>query len=170
MRRTRSSILAALLAVGVLAGPAAAAAPTRTVLEIPPFTLADALAEYEEFGAYHYDCGDFVIISTFTGQVTVTDWGDRMLRHVEFSGRFYNASDLTKSALRIGNTATWRDFDDAGDWVQVRIHGISSMAVLDDGRHLPVDVGYVVGSLVLEETIHQAGPSGNIDELCDALR
>ena len=44
------------------------------------------------------------------------------------------------------------------------------MAVLDSGRHIAVDVGYRADSLVLGTTPFQAGPSGNIDELCAALR
>lgn len=169
MRRIKFSLIAAVGLIGVLAGPASAAEPTRTVLELR-LTLDEALAELNEFGAYEYDCGDFVIITAFDGQVTVTDWGDRMLRHVALTGAYYNASDLTKSAGRVINTATWRDFDADGNWVQVRIHGIGNMAVLDGGRHVPVDVGIRVASLILDETTFQAGPSENLGQLCDALR
>ena len=169
MRRTTRSMLLALAAVFAIAAPTAASAPTRETFVIPPWTLADALADYEAFGGYDFDCGTFHIISTFEGTVTVTDWGDRMLRHVVYTGRYYNASDTTKSAGRIGNTATWREFDENGEWVAVNIHGVQNMAVLPDGRHVPVDVGRAaVNFLAGEETL--AGPHGNADALCDALR
>lgn len=169
MRRTTRSMLLALAAIFAVAAPAAAAAPTRETFVIPPWTLEDALAEYESFGAYDVDCGTFHIISTFEGTVTVTDWGDRMLRHVVYTGRFYNASDLTKSAGRIGNTATWREFDANGEWVEVNIHGVQNMAVLPDGRHVPVDVGYSSTDMTSFELIFLAGPHGNADLLCEAL-
>jgi hypothetical protein len=170
MRRASFPIIAAAAALAAFAAPAAAAAPTRTVQEIFPYTLANAVADYQAFGDAFTDCGDFDVLATFTGTVTVTDWGDRMLRHVVFGGAFYNAADLSKSAERIGNTATWRVFDDAGNWTEVHIHGISNQAVLDDGRRIPIDVGYAGFSLALEEVLASAGPKGNTDELCDALR
>ena len=169
MRRTTFSITAAILALAALAAPAAAAEPIRTVQSIPPHSLADALAEYAEFGEGFVDCGAFDVLATFEGTATVTDWGDRMLRHVVFTGRFYNASDLSKSAGRIGNTATWRVFDDAGNWTEVHIHGIQNMAVTQDGRRIPMDVGYSAFSLELEEELASAGPKGNTAELCEAL-
>ena len=170
MRRTTFSITATMLALAALAGPAAAAEPIRTVQSIPPYTLADAVTDYTEFGEGFVDCGDFDVLATFEGTVTVTDWGDRMLRHVVFTGTFYNAADLSKSAARIGNTATWRVFDDAGNWTEVHIHGIQNMAVTSDGRRIPVDVGYSAFSLELEEELASAGPKGNTAELCEALR
>lgn len=170
MRRPGHSIIAAVAALVVCAVPVAAAEPTRSVQAIPAYTLADSLADYEAFGDAFTDCGDFHILATFDGTVTVTNWGDRMLRHVVFTGAFYNASDLSKSAGRLGNTATWRVFDDAGTWTEVHIHGISNMAVLANGRRIPVDVGYAGFSLALEEELAWAGPKGNTAELCEALR
>jgi hypothetical protein len=170
MRRPSVPIIAAVAALAALAAPVAAAEPARSVQQIIPYTLADAVADYEAFGDAFTDCGDFDILATFTGTVTVTDWGDKMLRHVVFTGAFYNAADLSTSAERIGNTATWRVFDGAGNWTEVHIHGISNQAVLDGGRHIPVDVGYTGFSLALEEELASAGPTGNVDELCEALR
>ena len=170
MRRTLVSIIAALMALGAMAMPALAAAPTRTVLEIPAYTLAHAQADYAAFGEGFADCGDFDILATFEGSVTVTDWGDKMLRHVTYTGGFYNSSDPSKSAGRVGNTATWRYFNAAGDWTEVHIHGLREMAVLADGRHLAVDVGYSAFSFELEEVLHEAGPKGDIAALCEALR
>ena len=169
MRRTLVSIIAALMALVAMAMPVAAAAPTRTVLEIPAYTLADAQADYAAFGEGFADCGDFDILATFEGSVTVTDWGHKMLRHVTYTGGFYNASDPSKSAGRVGNTATWRYFNAAGDWTEVHIHGLREMAVLDDGRHIAVDVGYSAFSFELEEVLHEAGPKGSVTELCEAL-
>ena len=170
MRRTLVSLIAAVIALAAMAMPTLAAAPTRTVLEIPAYTLADAQADYAAFGEGFADCGDFVILATFGGTVTVTDWGDKMLRHVVYTGGFYNASDPSKSAGRLGNTATWRYFNSAGDWTEVHIHGLREMAVLDDGRHIAVDVGYSAFSFELEEVLHEAGPKGDTAALCDALR
>lgn len=169
MRRTTRSLLLALTLILAIAAPVAAAAPTRVTRSIPAFTLQDALDLYQEFGAYDFDCGTFHIISTFEGQVTITDFGDRMLRHVVFTGRYYNASDPTKWAARIGNTATWRIFDSAGEWVEVHIHGLRNMAVLPDGRHVPVDAGYVADDMTTFETIFLAGPHGNSQALCASL-
>lgn len=170
MRRTLISIIAAVMALVAMTMPVAAAAPTRTVIDIPAYTLADALADYAEFGEGFADCGDFDILATFEGSVTVTDWGDKMLRHVTYTGGFYNASDPSKSAGRVGNTATWRYFNAAGDWTEVHIHGLREMAILDDGRHIAVDAGYTAFSFELEEVLREAGPKGNVDELCEALR
>jgi hypothetical protein len=168
MRRRTTSILAAVVALFALAAPAAAAPPERSTFAFE-FTLEDALALYEEFDVYDVDCGDFHIISTAVGETAITDFGDRMLRHVRFTGGYYNASDPTKYAVRIGNTATWREFDDAGEWTEVHIHGIQNMAVLPDGRHVPIDVGYTAGDMITFETLHQAGQH-DASVLCDALR
>ena len=170
MRRVLFSITAAVMALAAMTMPAAAAEPTRTVLDIPAYTLADAQADYAAFGEGFADCGDFDILATFEGSVSVTDWGDKMLRHVTYTGGFYNASDPSRSAGRVGNTATWRSFNEAGDWTEVHIHGLRELAVLDDGRRIAVDIGYSAFSFELEEVLHEAGPKGDVAQLCEALR
>lgn len=168
MRRAMT-ILATAVALAAFAAPVAAAAPIRTVQTIPTYSLEDALADYSAFGEGFADCGEFAILATFAGTVTVTDWGDRMLRHVSYTGRFYNASDLSRSAGRIGLTSTWREFDDEGNWTEVHIHGVQNIAVLDDGRRIAIDVGYSAFSFLTEEELASAGPKGDVAELCEAL-
>lgn len=168
MRRALTT-LATVLAFSSMATPVAAAAPIRSVETIPPYSLEDAVADYAAFGEGFADCGGFDILATFAGTVTITDWGDRMLRHVVYSGRFYNASDLSRSAGRIGHTATWRQFDEESNWTEVHIHGRQNVAVLDNGRRIPIDVGYSAFSFALEEELASAGPKGDVAELCEAL-
>lgn len=171
MRRSILSIACVLLAATAAAGPVAATQPTKVTLEIPPYTLEDALADYVDYGEYAVDCGDFQIITTFAGTVTVTEFGDRMLRQVSFEGRYYNASDTSKSALRIGRTATWRDFDEDGALQRITIHGVANMAVLPTGRHL-VSAGIVSIDFTVDppELAFQAGSPNRDDLLCNALR
>ena len=168
MRRPLT-VLATAGLLAAFAGPVAAASPLRTVQAIAPYSLEDALADYAASGDAFASCGEFDILATFEGTVTVTDWGDRMLRHVVFTGRFYNALDPSRSAGRIGNTATWRLFDAAGNWTEVHIHGISNMAVLDDGGRIAIDIGYSAFSLALEQELASAGPKENSAALCEAL-
>ena len=155
-----------------LAGPVGASAPTKTI-DVFEYTLADALAEYVPGDALA--CGDFDIIATFTGATTVTHFGDRMLRQVDYEGRYYNVSDLEKSALRIGRTATWRDFDAEGNITKIAIHGMGDRAVLADGRSIVLGAGIreidFTTDPPTDSFVHgRAADDAAWQELCDALR
>lgn len=172
MRRITLSLAAAALAAAALAGPVSASAPSRTT-DVFEYTLADALADYVPGDALA--CGDFDIVATFVGTTTVTHFGDRMLRQVDYEGRYYNVSDLDKSALRIGRTATWREFDAEGNITTITIHGMGDRAVLADGRSIVLGAG-------LREIDFTTDPPTDVrvhgriydeapwQELCDALR
>ena len=171
MRRTVSSTLAAATLVVAFALPVAAAGPEKQTLELFPSTLEDAIAGYAEFGEAWADCGDFVILATFTGSVTVIDLGDRMIRQVSYAGQLYNSEDLSKVADRYGRTATVREFDSEGAWTSVTIHGVADIAVLPDGRHVPVSVG--VAHIDFDSDpptlAFTAGPYADVEPVCDAL-
>ena len=78
------------------------------------YSLADAIFDYENFGVYDGDCGDFVLLVDFDVVRSVTTWPDREIRHVRYEGHFYNASDTSKSIVRNGDfTLTFR-FDATG--------------------------------------------------------
>ena len=104
---------AALLLLLTFAGPAVAAAPPQTTTT-GTFTLADAIFEYENFGVYDGDCGDFVLLVDFVVVRDVTTWPDREIRHVRYEGHFYNASDTSKSIVRNGDFALTFRFDETG--------------------------------------------------------
>lgn len=172
MRRTLGATLTAACLATALVTPVAAAGPDKQTFEFDPWTLEDAITAYAEEGDAWADCGDFVILATFTGSVTVIDFGDRMIRQVSYAGQLFNAEDLSKVAGRYGRTATVRTFDDAGEWTSVTIHGIADMAILPDGRHLPVSVGVAQIDFTSDPPVlaFTAGPNANVQPVCDALR
>jgi hypothetical protein len=171
VRRITLSIAAAAVAAAALAGPVGASAPTRTI-DTFEYTLADALADYVPGDVLA--CGDFDVIATFAYTTAVTDFGDRMLRQVSYEGRYYNVSDLSKSALRIGRTATWREFDELGNWVTISIHGMGDRAVLADGRSITLNAGQRIIDFTVDPPTEIVRGRGTGDaawqELCDALR
>ena len=172
MRRITLSIAAAAFAAMALAAPVGASAPTKTI-DVFEYTLADALADYvpgEELA-----CGDFDVIATFAFETVVTDFGDRILRQVSYEGRYYNVSDLSKSALRIGRTATWREFDEAGNLTTITIHGMGDRAVLADGRSIVLGAGLREIDFTTDPPtdgpVHgRVASDAGWQELCDALR
>ena len=54
----------ALLMLLAIAAPVAAAQPVHTTTT-STYTLADAIFDYENFGIYDGDCGDFVLLVDF---------------------------------------------------------------------------------------------------------
>lgn len=172
MRHSRRSVLAAAILATALATPVAAAGPAIQTFELFPFTLDDALAAYADEGEAWADCGDFAVLSTFSGSVTVIDFGDRMIRQVSYSGQLYNSEDLSKVGGRYGRTATVRTFDSAGEWTSVTIHGVADLAALPDGRHVAVSVGVAHIDFTTDPPVlsFTAGPNANVAPVCDALR
>ena len=172
MQRTIRSTLAATFLAAALVAPVAAAGPEIQTLELFPFTLEDAVAAYADEGEAWADCGDFAILSTFSGSVTVIDFGDRMIRQVSYSGQLYNSKDLSNVAGRYGRTATVRTFDSGGEWTSVTIHGIADIAALPNGRLVPVSVGVAHIDFTTDPPVlaFTAGPNAQVGPVCDALR
>jgi hypothetical protein len=172
VRRITLSVAAAALAAAALAAPVSASAPTKTI-ETFEYTLADALADYVP--GDELACGDYDIIATFAFTTTVTDFGDRMLRQVSYEGRYYNVSDLEKSAFRIGRTATWRTFDAEDNLETIAIHGMGDRAVLADGRSIVIGAGIrkidFTTDPPTDSFVHgRVADDAGWQELCDALR
>ena len=75
----------ALLMLLTVAAPVAAAEPVHSTTT-GTYSLADAIFDYENFGIYDGDCGDFVLLVDFDVIRSVTTWPDREIRHVQLRG------------------------------------------------------------------------------------
>ena len=170
MSRIRVALALAVAAVG-LALPATglATAPERFSNSFT-FTLADAIAEYEAFGAHAGDCGDFVLLIDYTVERDVTVWPDREVRHVHYSGNFYSSADTSRSIGRGGdfNITFWLGAD--GFPYAVTRTGVFEYAIIDGAK--------VVTKVGRDELDFATGPISATpkagDQLaqaaCDALR
>ena len=104
------------------------------------YSLADAIFDYENFGIYDGDCGDFVLLVDFDVIRSVTTWPDREIRHVRYEGHFYNASDTSKSIVRNGKfTLTFR-FDATGGLLDLTSTGLYEYVEVE-GHQLPTIAG-----------------------------
>lgn len=170
MSRIRMALALAVAAVG-LAFPASglAAGPERFSGSFT-FTLADAIFEYETFGAHAGDCGDFVLLIDYTVERDVTVWPDREVRHVHYEGNFYSSADTSRSIGRGGdfNITFWLDAD--GFPYAVTRTGVFEYAVIDGAR--------VVTKVGRDELDFATGPISATPKAgdqvaqaaCDALR
>src|SRR5215210_7695568 len=129
----------ALLLLVAAAGPVAAAAPAHTTTT-GSFTLADAISDYENYGVFDGDCGDFVLLVDFDVVRSVTTWPDREIRHVAYEGHFYNASDTSKAIVRNGRFTLTFEFGRAGELLQVTQTGLFEYVEID-GHRMPTIVG-----------------------------
>ena len=129
----------ALLMLLAIAAPVNAAQPVHTTTT-STYTLADAIFDYENFGIYDGDCGDFVLLVDFDVVRSVTTWPDREIRHVRYEGHFYNASDTSKSIVRNGDFALTFRFDATGGLLEpdldraVRVRRGRGTPAADDRR------------------------------------
>ena len=168
---SRFALLPAALLLFLTAAPVAAAAPVKSTT-IFTYTLADAIAEYEEFGIYDGDCGDFVLLVDFEVVRDVTTWPDREIRHVRYDGHFYKASDTSKSIARNGDFTLTFEFDSAGELQALTQTGLFEYVVID-GHRKPTIVGRATIDFTsdppTEWTTPQASPV-TPDFVCDALR
>ena len=168
-RRLVGAFTVAILAAAVI-GPSAALAggPIHTHTSFT-FTLADAIAEYQDFGANDGDCGDFVLLVDFHVERDVTVWADHETRHVKYTGNFYSSADLSRSIPRNGNFELTLWFADDGSPVSLSRSGLFEYVVVD-GRRIVTHVGrdelsFATGPI---SATPKAG-AGITQAACDAL-
>ena len=161
----------ALLMLLTMAAPVAAAQPVHTTTT-STYTLADAIVDYENFGIYDGDCGDFVLLVDFDVVRSVTTWPDREIRHVRYEGHFYNASDTSKSIVRNGTfTLTFR-FDATGGVLDLTSTGLYEYVEVD-GHRVPTIAGRSMTDFAFDPPISNTTPHASTETpafVCDALR
>lgn len=161
----------ALLLALTAAAPAAAAGPIHSTTT-GTFTLADAIFDYENFGVYDGDCGDFVLLVDYTVVRDVTTWPDRETRHVRYDGHFYNASDTSKAIVRSGNFSLTFRFDETGALVALTSTGLYE-SVEVDGRRVPTIAGRAMTDFRPDPPIGWTTPHASTETpafVCEALR
>ena len=164
-------IPAALILLLTAAAPVAAAAPVH-VTTTGTFSLADAIFEYENFGVYDGDCGDFVLLVDFEVVREVTTWADRETRHVHYRGHFYNASDTSKSIVRNGDFAFAFRFDASGALVELIQTGLFEYVEID-GHRVPTITGRATTDFTMDPPARWDTPHASTETpafVCDALR
>jgi len=170
MSRFRLACVTAL-AVATLAVPASASAAGPEHFESSfTYTLADAIADYQAFGDNSGDCGDFVLLVTYTVQRDVTVWPDREVRHVQYIGNVYSSTDTTRSLVRGGNFNLTFWLDANGEPTGLTRTGVFEYVEIDGAR--------VVTHVGRDELDFATGPISSTpmagDEVrqavCDALR
>ena len=139
----------------------AAAAPLHSTTT-GTFTLADAIFDYENFGVYDGDRGDFVLLVDFDVVRSVTTWPDREIRHVHYEGHFYNASDTSKSIVRNGDFELTFRFDATAELVELTSTGLYEYVEVD-GHRLPTIAGRAATDFTFDPptTGHAARVDGN---------
>lgn len=161
----------ALLMLLAVTAPVAAAAPVHSTTT-GTYSLADAMFDYENFGIYDGDCGDFVLLVDFEVVRAVTTWPDREVRHVRYEGHFYNASDTSKSIVRNGDfTLTFR-FDAGGGLLELTSTGLFEYIEVG-GHRLPTIAGRAMTDFALDPPISRTTPHASPETpafVCDALR
>ena len=161
----------ALLMLLAIAAPVNAAQPVHTTTT-STYTLADAIVDYENFGVYDGDCGDFVLLVDFEVIRSVITWPDREIRHVRYEGHFYNASDTSKSIVRNGDfTLTFR-FDATGGLVDLTSTGLYEYVEVE-GHRLPTIAGRAMTDFAFDPPISGTTPHASTATpafVCDALR
>ncbi len=161
----------ALVLLLIAAWPVAAATPIHSTTS-GTYTLADAIFDYENFGVYDGDCGDFVLLVDFVVERNVTTWPDREIRHVSYEGHFYNATDTSKSIVRSGNFALTFQFDETGALVEVTQTGLFEYVEID-GHRRPTITGRSTTDFTLDPPISRTTPRASTQTpafVCDALR
>ena len=161
----------ALILFLTAAGPAAAAAPAHSTTT-GSFTLADAIFEYENFGVYDGDCGDFVLLVDFDVVRQVTSWPDREIRHVRYEGHFYNASDTSKSIVRSGDFVLTFLYDETGALLELTSTGLYEYVEVD-GHRVPTIVGRSATDFTVDPPTARTTPRASTETptfVCDALR
>ena len=161
----------ALILLLTAAWPVAAAAPVHSTTT-GTFTLADAIFEYENFGVYDGDCGDFVLLVDFEVVREVTTWPHREIRHVRYEGHFYNASDTSKSIVRNGDFALTFRFDEAGELLELTSTGLYEYVEVD-GHRIPTIAGRAMTDFTTDPPTGRTTPHSSLETpafVCAALR
>jgi hypothetical protein len=161
----------ALILLLTSAAPVGAAAPVHSTTT-GTFTLADAIFEYETFGVYDGDCGDFVLLVDFDVVREVTTWPDHEVRHVHYDGHFYNASDTSKSIVRNGDFAFTFEFDESGTLLELTQTGLFEYVEID-GHRVPTIAGRATTDFTADPPARWETPHASTDTpafVCEALR
>ena len=161
----------ALILLLAAAGPVAAASPIRSTTTFT-YTLADAIFEYENFGVYDGDCGDFVLLVDFQVVRAVTTWPDREIRHVRYEGHFYNASDTSKSIVRSGDFALTFRYGSTGELLELTSTGLYEYVEID-GHRVPTISGRATTDFDVDPPITRTTPRASTETpafVCEALR
>jgi len=161
----------ALLMLLTIAAPVAAAQPVHTTTT-STYTLADAIVDYETFGVYDGDCGEFVLLVDFDVVRSVTTWPDREIRHVRYEGHFYNASDTSKSIVRNGDFTLTFHYDEAGELLELTQTGLFEYVEID-GHRVPTIVGRATTDFATDPPTAWATPRASSETasfVCEALR
>ena len=161
----------ALILLLAAAGPVAAASPIHSTTT-GAYTLADAIFEYENFGVYDGDCGDFVLLVDFQVVRAVTTWPDREIRHVRYEGHFYNASDTSKSIVRNGDFALTFRYGSAGELLELTSTGLYEYVEID-GHRIPTIIGRATTEFGVDPPITRTTPRASTQTpafVCEALR
>ena len=162
---------AALILLLTAAGPVAAAPPVHSTTT-GTYTLTHAIFDYENFGVYDGDCGDFVLLVDFDVVRNVTTWPDRETRHVRYEGHFYNASDTSKSIVRNGDFALTFRFDSVGALVELTSTGLYEYVEVD-GHRVPTIIGRATTDFTSDPPTGWTTPRASTETpafVCDALR
>jgi len=168
-RAIRSILLAAFLLA--IYGPAAAFAggPTHSRNSFT-YTLADAVADYQAYGDNSGDCGDFVLLVSYTVDRLVTTWPNREIREIHYIGNVYNSTDTSRSLIRGGDFILQLQFSSGGLPEAITRTGVMEYVVID-GRRVVTHAGRDV--LSFETGPISATPKAGADvreAVCDALR
>ena len=151
--------------------PVAAAAPTHST-STGTYSLADAIFDYENFGIFDGDCGDFVLLVDFDVVRQVTTWPGREVRHVRYEGHFYNASDTSKSIVRNGDFILTFHFDASGALLELTSTGLFEYVEVD-GHQRPTITGRATTDFTFDPPLSRSTPgasTGTPGFVCDALR
>ena len=164
-------LFVALLMLFVVPPPVVAAEPVHSTTT-GTYSLADAIFDYENFGIYDGDCGDFVLLVDFDVIRSVTTWPDREIRHVRYEGHFYNASDTSKSIVRNGKFALTFRFDATGGLLDLTSTGLYEYVEVE-GHQLPTIAGRSMTDFAFDPPISRTTPHATTETpafVCDALR
>jgi hypothetical protein len=162
MSRTRLTAAVVLTALALaLPATASAAGPERFESSFT-FTLADAVADYEAFGANSGDCGDFVLLVDFHVERSVTLWPDREVRHVQYLGNVYSSADTSRSLVRGGNFTLTFWLDSSGAPYAITRTGVFDYVEVD-GQRIASHVGR-------DELDFATGPISATPKAGDAVR
>jgi hypothetical protein len=166
-----STLPVALILALIAAAPVAAAAPNHSTTS-GTFTLADAIFEYENFGVYDGDCGDFFLLVDYDVVRQVTTWPDREIRHVRYEGHFYNATDTSKSIVRNGAFVLTFRFDETGALVELTSTGLYEYVEID-GHRVPTIAGRGTTDFSLDPVVRRTTPHASTATpafVCESLR
>jgi hypothetical protein len=170
MSRMVRRLLLALTAISFALPAAASAAGPERFEGSFTYTLSDALADYEAFGAHAGDCGDFVLLVDYSVERDVTLWANREVRHVHFLGHYYSSADTSHSIVRGGDFNIEFALDADGNPTSVTRTGVTEYVIID-GQRVVTHVGR--DALDFATGPVSATPRAGADlraVVCDALR